>query len=594
MTSLIKRLSFLLLGILTPVLLSSQSSGLQSPDDFLPYRHGERFSPHHLLVDYFEHVAANSNRLTLRAYGFTSEGRPLIYGIVSTPANLERIEQIRENHLRKTGLLEGATDDSDLAIVWLSYGVHGNEAAASESAIATVYELTRTDRSDVQKWLENTIVIIDPCLNPDGYSRYTHWNIGASNTITNPNPASREHNEPWPGGRVNHYLFDLNRDWAWQTQLETRQRIKAYQQWMPHVHVDFHEMGYNDPYYFAPAAQPYHNYITEWQGVFQQDVGRNNAKYFDEKGWTYFTREIFDLLYPSYGDTYPIFNGAIGMTYEQGGHSRAGKAILLENGDTLRLIDRINHHVVTGLSTIEVSAQNATELNKNFLDYFKKSKSSPEGPYKSYVIKNSNDPAKIKALCDLLDRNQIRYGRLGNAKNSLTGFDYQTRASGSLNVGGDDLVISAYQPMSVLVQVLFDPDVDLVDSLTYDITAWALPYAYGLEAYALKTRLNPDQAYRFSTTSEWSPRKTKDYAYLAKWSSLNSVRFLSALHQQGIRVRCASADFVLEGKPYNKGTLVITRADNKKLDDRLGERIATIAKDIGQEVTAKPVLTAVT
>ena len=157
-------------------------------------------------------------------------------------------------------------------------------------------------------------------------------------------------------------MFDLNRDWAWQTQAESRQRARFFHSWLPHVFADIHEQGPNEPYYFAPAAEPFHAYITDWQRKFQTQIGQNHARHFDREGWLYFTKERFDLLYPSYGDTYPTYSGAVGMTYEQGGGGRAGRGITMENGDTLTLLDRINHHKATALSTVEMTSKNAQRL----------------------------------------------------------------------------------------------------------------------------------------------------------------------------------------------------------------------------------------
>jgi hypothetical protein len=197
---------------------------LKSPDEFLPHRWGENFTPHHLLADYVAHVAANSNHVKLIPYGRTNEARPLMIAVVSTPENLARIEDIRTNNLRRAGTVAGAADAAlDRAIVWLSFSVHGNEAPGSEASMAVLYDLVNPANPLTKTWLKNTIVIIDPSLNPDGYSRYTHWFRGVANRIPDANPAAREHREPWPGGRVNHYYFDLNRDWAWQTQVESQQ-----------------------------------------------------------------------------------------------------------------------------------------------------------------------------------------------------------------------------------------------------------------------------------------------------------------------------------------------------------------------------------
>ncbi len=200
------------------------------------------------------------------------------------------------------------------SIVWLSYNVHGNEAVGTEAAMKTIYTLI-TQKSD---WLQNTVVIMDPCINPDGRDRYVNWYNQVKSTPFDNSPIADEHYEDWPSGRYNHYYFDLNRDWAWVTQKETQQRLKEYHQWYPHIHVDFHEQGVDSPYYFAPAVEPLHEVITDFQREFQHTIGKNHSLYFDKEGWSYFTKEVFDLLYPGYGDTYPMFHGAIGMTYEQG------------------------------------------------------------------------------------------------------------------------------------------------------------------------------------------------------------------------------------------------------------------------------------
>lgn len=560
------------------------SAQLQSPDEFLPHRLGQTFTPHHLLVDYVKHVAANSPNVTYIEYGRTYEDRPLLLAFVSTPDNLAKLEQIRVNHLRHTGLEPGTPDASlDRSVVWLSFSVHGNEAAGSEASMGVLYDLANPNNAQTQAWLQNTIVVIDPSLNPDGYSRYTHWYRGVANRLPNPHPSSREHREPWPGGRVNHYLFDLNRDWAWQTQVETRQRIPQYRRWMPHVHADLHEQYYENPYYFAPAARPYHRYITDWQGNFQDSIGRNHARYFDANGWLYFTKEVFDLFYPSYGDTYPTFNGAIGMTYEQGGHSRAGRAILLPNTDTLTLYDRVAHHRTTALSTVEIASRRAAELTSNFGDYFRRANTSPTGEYRSYIIKGSNPRGRIRALTQLLDRNGIRYGRAGKNA-SLRGYDYNQGKEGSVSLAPDDLLISAYQPMSVLTQVLFDPAAELEDSLTYDITAWSLPKAYGLEAYASTTRLETAGAYQLPPyENRLGSAAETAYAYGVKWESMNDARFLAQLLQAGISVRYSSVPFRAGNEEFPRGSLVITRADNRKMDnfaDRLGAIVATYEPDI--------------
>ncbi|HEY3386848.1 MAG TPA: M14 family zinc carboxypeptidase, partial [Saprospiraceae bacterium] len=446
-------LFFCLLIILVKVTLQAQPPTIKSPDDFLPYKLGSRVTPHHLLVDYFKYVDGVSDKVQIVQYGMTNELRPLFAAIISTPENLRRIENIRLNNLRRTGMISGNAVVENIAIVYLSYSVHGNEVAGSESAMAVLYDLVKGNE-EYNAWLRNTIVIIDPALNPDGYSRYSQWSNSISNQPFNSSLATREHKEPWPGGRFNHYYFDLNRDWVWQMQKESRERLEFYHQWMPHVHADIHEMSHESPYYFAPAAQPYHPNVTKWQADFQGTIGKNHARHFDKEGWRYFTRERFDLFYPSYGDTYATFAGAIGMTYEQGGSGRANRAVTLENGDTLTLADRIAHHRATSLSTIEVSAKHAAQLVDEFADYYKRSINDPPATVRNYVINKEHYPGRVAELLSLLDRNHITYTQMSGSKSDIKGYNYMTGKEGTFTANNGDIVISTDQPKGVLLHVL--------------------------------------------------------------------------------------------------------------------------------------------
>ncbi len=533
--------------------ISNISQEIKSPSEFLGYELGTQFTRHHEVVDYYEYLAeAAADRVQLTSYGKTNERRPLLLAYVSSPANIKNLESIREDHLKSTT----GTGNASKAIVWLSYNVHGNESVSTEASMQTIYELL-TNKAD---YLENTVVIMDPCINPDGRDRYVNWYNENKNTPNNVDPNSKEHREGWLSGRANHYMFDLNRDWAWLTQVESQQRLKMYNQWLPHVHVDFHEQGVNNPYYFAPAAEPFHEVITDFQRDFQVTIGKNHAKYFDAKGWFYFTKEVFDLLYPSYGDTYPMYNGSIGMTYEQGGSGRAGLGIITGIGDTLTLKDRIDHHFTTGISTVEVAAGNSQKLNDEFRKFYQ-----PKNyKYKSYVL--NGDPDKIRALTTLLEQHQIVYGS-GNGS-SVKGFDYASGKSGSSKTSSNSLVISTNQTKGTLVKVLFEPNAKLSDSLTYDITAWSLPFAYGLDAIASESLVGNST----STTEKNMdmPLDPQAYAYITDWNSMDDARFLAELLKEGVRVRYTDKPFTLSGKKYDRGSLIITNADNKKKKGFLG------------------------
>ncbi len=542
---------------------------LQTPDAFLGYELGTKFSRNHQVVDYFKYVASQfPNQVKLEQYGQTNEGRPLIVAFLSSEENIKNLETIRQNNLKNAGILEGNPTSNDIAIVWLSYNVHGNEASSTEVSMKTIYTLL----TEKQDWLKNTLVIIDPCINPDGRDRYANWFNETSSTPYDNDQQASEHNEPWPGGRPNHYLFDLNRDWVWTTQVESASRIKLYNKWMPQIHVDFHEQGINNPYYFAPAAEPFHEIITDWQRDFQTQIGKNNAKYFDAKGWLFFTRERFDLFYPSYGDTYPTYMGAIGMTYEQAGHGRGGLGIITDEGTELTLKDRIAHHTTTGLSTVEMASKNAVKLNEEFHKFFNTSGLK----YKSYVLKGNAD--NIKAVTKLLDKHEIKYGFASSGK--VTGHQYSTATQGSINTSSNDLVVSVNQPKGKMVKVLFEPDGKLTDSLTYDITAWSVPYAYGLEAVASTSLVRTDVV---GITPMMNVKSATSTAYMMNWNSLKDAEFLADLLKQGIKVRFTEKPLTTHGKSYNRGALIITRGDNKTIEN-FDDKLISTANTYGRKL----------
>ncbi len=546
---------------------------LKSPSEFLGYPLGSKYSPHFKVVNYFKHVAESvPNMVKLEQYGETNESRPLLLAYIANTDNLPRLETIRQHNLANAGIEKGSTSTDEPAIVWLSYNVHGNETSSSEAAMQTIYELVNPKNNKTKEYLKNTIVIMDPCINPDGRDRYVNWFNSVVGDQPNPQPFTREHREPWPRGRANHYYFDLNRDWAWQSQKESQQRIVKYNQWLPHVHVDFHEQGYNEPYYFAPAAEPFHEVITPWQREFQTTIGKNHAKYFDEQGWLYFTKERFDLLYPSYGDTYPIYKGAIGMTYEQGGIG-SGTAVIIEDGDTLTLNDRVAHHFTTGISTVEISSKNAQKLVNEFIRFYDKARNNPGAEYKSYVIKKS-DGDNLDRLIKMLDRNAIDWSYTNSA--SLSGVNYATGKSESFKTDGNDIVINTNQPNSTLLKVLFDKNPKLTDSVTYDITAWSVPYMFGVTTYGVNANVPSIGKSRVLPVGPITTVPTNVYAYAIKWNGLNSAQFLAEVLKKGVRVRFAEQPFTANGLQFEKGALIIPKSGNKNVAAQL-DKIVTDA-----------------
>lgn len=563
------RLQVWLLATLCLLLLTTTATAQQLPPPaaWLGYELGARYTLHHRVVDYFRHIAEGNSNVQVLEYGETYEGRPLLVGVVSSPENIRNLEEIRMNNLRRAGRAEGTAQDGPV-IVWLSYNIHGNEASPTETAMQVLYDLASGQMLSARQ-LEDVVVMIDPCVNPDGHDRYVNFWAGRYGTSQNPSTSHWTHTEPWPGGRPNHYLFDLNRDWVWQTQQESAQRAALYLSWLPHVHADYHEQFQNSPYYFAPAAKPYHRVITPWQREFQVLVGAKNAEYFDSEGWLYFTDEAFDLLYPSYGDTWPLYNGAIGFTYEQAGHTQSGVGVKTEVGDTLTLADRIAHHYTTSKATIEVSLAAKQKMLQEFGDYFRSAINNGNGAYRAYVLKaRTQDEQRLDALLAFLERQQIswRYVQTGS---QASGYSYSQKGEQRVALANGDIVVPTTQPHGAMVRVLFEPETALEDSNTYDLTAWSLPYAYNLEAYALKEMPaglsnGPLQREGNGPGTNGQARLVEATHYILPWRGVDDARVLSLLHKAGLKVRSARAPFTVAGERYAPGTIIITAADNRK------------------------------
>ena len=544
-----------------------------SPTPILGHPLGESFTRHHAVVDYVTHMAEVVPHWQVKEYGTTTEDRPLLGLIMSSPANMANLETLRAENMRRVN--EGVDSGHRVVWVYLSYNVHGNEAVCTEAAMATIEALATTHAH----LLDRTVVVMDPCVNPDGRDRYVHFQDQSNGPRPNADSQAWEHDEPWPGGRPNHYLFDMNRDLAWQTQRETQARTAFYRTWQPQVHVDFHEQGVNSPYYFAPAAEPYHKIITPWQRECQGHIGANNAKYFDTRGALYFTREVFDLLYPSYGDTWPMFQGAIGMTYEQGGSGRAGRAIETAIGDTLTLAYRIQNHTESGLSTIESAGMHADRMLKEFSAFHRRNLQEPWGDYEGYVVPATNDPAKIHWLTSLLDANGVAYGR-ATASAKGTGLDYVNLTSKKVSIREGDLVIDARQAQSGLLQVLMDPNPELSDSLTYDITTWALPYAYGLEAYAMTSAMPRTDAWTSDVTPPSLEGEGPAYAYVLHYHTDLGTPVLANLLKAGVTARVVKRPIEVDGTTFPRGAVVITRRNNEALWSDMAARLTDLTANV--------------
>lgn len=563
----------------------------------LGYDPGERISSHAEIVKYLEALAAaEPNRIKLFNYGKTWEGRSLVYAVVGSEANIRRLSEIKDGIARladprKTSDTDARRLEASLpAIVWLAYGVHGNEISSPDAGLMIAYHLlaARGDKV-VDGILANVLVVIDPLQNPDGRDRFIHSFEASEGLEPDPNPLAAEHSEPWPGGRTNHYYFDMNRDWVAITQPETKGRIRILQEWRPQIVVDLHEMGTDSGYYFAPPADPFNPNMTKWQKEFQNDIGKGNAKRFDQFGFNYFTRDTYDAFYPGYGDSWPVYLGAIAMTYENG--STRGLVVRRPSNDTvITYRETVRRHFVSSLATCETAAAHRNDLLDNFYQYGKTAvEEGSSGPVREYILPRRGNITAVDKLAQLLVEQGVEVKRAAAAF-----------TSGGKQYPAGSYVVPMAQPAKRRIQVLLEANTKMDDaflkaeeerrksrlpSRIYDVTAWSVPLQFNIEAVpgatASEGRFVPVKA------GDTPPGKVvggkATVAYLVPWGANGAAQVLAGALRAGLRVYGADKPFTQNGHKYPSGTLILPVKENP---DMLHETIAKLAESTGTDIVA--------
>lgn len=555
---------------------------IPTPESFLGYRIGSDYTYHYMMQAYMEAVAEVCDRVEVGSYGKTNEGRDLLLLTITSPANHARLDEIRQNMAmladpRQVGQerLDAIIEDSP-AVAWLSYNVHGSESACTEAAILAVYQLAAGTDAVTRKILDELVVLIDPLSNPDGRDRYVHSFKKRKGMEFNDSPGAWEHGSDWPGGRPNHYLFDLNRDWAWQTQVETQQRIAEYIKWNPVVHVDFHEMG-GESYFFFPAAKPVHDAYPDVVVKWQRYYGEGNAAAFDRFGWPYYTRRGFDMYYPSYGDSWPSMMGAIGMTYEQGGGGGVGIAVKRDDGTVHTLRQRAHGHFTTSIATLQTTAEKRRERLEDFLAFFRYAIDLGRSRVKTYALVPATDPYNADRLVRLLTLQGIEV--------SSTQEPFRGRIAGGygLNPTADSkefpagtYLVEAGQPKGVAVKMLLEPKPALEDTSFYDLSGWTLPLVFNVEAYTLSEVPGVTKAPVVSP-----PRRAggvaggrAGYSYAIPYDGMSALLAAVDLLNRSVRVHSAGETFTIDGRTYPRGTFIIPLYRNPGDIHRILEEVA--------------------
>jgi hypothetical protein len=570
-------------------------AAIPTTKSILGFEIGREMARHDEVTRYFESLStAAPERMKIFEYGESWEGRKLIYGVISSPKNIARLDDIKAAMQRLSDPRKLAKGEAEAlirdnpAVVWLAYSVHGNEPGTTDAALMTAYHLLAA-RGDtrVPRMLDETLVVILPLQNPDGRERFINSNQAARGLEPDPSPLSAERDEPWPGGRMNHYIFDMNRDWFTQTQPEMRAHVATLLEWMPVVVADVHEMGTNQTYFFPPEADPLNPNLTSTQLKNVERIARNHATWFDQFGLRYFNREIFDGFFPGYGSGWPNYQGASAMEYEQG--SSRGLVAQRSDGSLLHFADTVKSQFIASLSTIEVVASNRAQFLRDFLAF--RASAVNEGQretIKSYVIRQAPDADMASRLARTLARNGIE------VRSTTESF-----AACGQKFDAGTYVVSAAQPTKRLIRTLLDEktpmDAEFVkrqedrvnrglpDEI-YDVTAWSLPLMFNVPVVACNT--DPlvqgpmiDADWRLAGAVRGGQSAV---GFVVPWGSTASVRFLTAGLRAGLAIKSANKSFSLAGVEYPAGSLFIDAAVEPA-------EVATRVKEIAQQAGVQAV-----
>ncbi|MDX3774066.1 M14 family metallopeptidase [Chromatiaceae bacterium AAb-1] len=565
-----------------------------SAEQLLGYPLGSRISEASTIHHYFQQLAAAfPAQVKLRSYGNSWQGRPLFYVAISSTDNIAKLEQTEQNmqRLADPRQLDAQQADSLIkntpASVWIAASLHGNEISPAEATMALAYHLLADKSELTQNILSNTVVYLDPLQNPDGHSRFVSRYYATAGLEHSADRFSAEQNEPWPNGRTNHYLFDMNRDWISLTQPENRGRVKVLQQTFPLIYVDSHEMGGDMSYYFSPEADPYNPFIQANQREALDWIGQNNASWFDQLGYHYFTREIFDAFYPGYGASWPLFHGSIATTYEMA--SARGHHYRRQDGTILTFADGVQRNFVAFMATLETASKQQETLLNRFYQYRKDAiAQGQKADIRSYIFPAQRDRAGHIKLTAILAEQGIEV-KQATENFKACGNSYQAGA----------YIVNTAQPAYNLIRTLLDKNVPMDDKFLkeqerlrasnlpdqmYDVTAWSLPLMYNLEVDTCNRNVQV-KADAVSTDRILPGILTAPdarYGYVVPWGDMAAARFMTALLRADLQFSSSTQPFTHQnGKTYPAGSLIISRADN---NEQLTAVVTELVKQTGATV----------
>jgi len=518
------------------------SKNTPTPKSVIGHEVGEWHVTHDKLVTYMEALAKASDRISIENRGTTFEGRPLLLLTITSPKNHQNLDQIRQQHIDAT---DNASVDVSGApiVVYQGFSIHGNEPSGANAGLALAYHLAAGQGSEMDDLLDNTVILLDPSFNPDGLQRFAYWaNTNKASNI-NPDPNDREYHEVWPGGRTNHYWFDMNRDWLPVQLPESRARIASFHKWLPNILTDHHEMGTNSTFFFQPGIQSRTHPLTP---KMNQELTKEIAKYhaiaLDKIGSIYYSEESFDDFYYGKGSTFPDVNGSIGILFEQA--SSRGHAQETVNG-ILTFPFSIRNQFTAALSTLSAAKSMRVKILKYQQNFYKKSRKTFVN--KAIVFGDEKDAAKAYHLAEVLKRHQMKIHDLkadfsSNGKKFKKGYSY---------------VVPMNQKNHRLVSAMFDVRTQFTDSLFYDVSAWTFNHSFGVDFTKNVSMSKAGTEISNLQMSVGNVSAKSDLGYLMPWNEYYTPKVLNAILNKGLRAKVSMKNFVNGGKSYDYGTIFI-------------------------------------
>ena len=546
------------------------------PADIIGHEVGEWHVTHDKLMFYMQTLAEKSNRISIENRGFTFEGRPILLLTITSPENHNNLERIREEHIALTEKNSTSVSLENMPIVvYQGFSVHGNEPSGSNAGLAYAYYLAAAQGPEINELLNNLVILMDPSYNPDGLQRFAYWANTNKSINLNSDNNEREYHEVWPGGRTNHYWFDINRDWLPVQLPESRARIETFHKWLPNILTDHHEMGTNATFFFQPGEPTrVHPLTPAMNQELTAEIGSYHAKALDNIGSLYYSEEGYDDYYYGKGSTFPDVNGGIGILFEQA--SSRGHIQDTENG-ILTFPFTIRNQFTTAISTVEAAKNMRVKILSYQNEFYQNMRNeAAKSRTKAIVFGDTKDAAKAWHLAEILNRHKINFHEL-SADATIRGKSFKKENS---------YVIPMNQKNHRLIKAMFEKRTTFTDSLFYDISAWTFPLAFNVDYVELESLTYAGAQIKDFKPLTGNVSQQSNYAYLFEWHEFYTPRALNKILSKGLRAKVAKSRFTLENNTYDYGTIMIP-VQNQVLNSKdLYEFLKEVAEDSKIIITA--------